>query len=287
MSSVILRSGASRLVATTDGGGLLEYSTEPGLNGAARHILRPASADAADPLDRALILMAPWCNRISGGGFRFGGEFFSLEPNLPPFPMPVHGNSFQSRWDVKDKTADTLWLCLSSTISEYYSYRADVRYRLGGETLTADLTLTNVGAKPMPFSAGFHPWFATTKDTQILAGASALLETDATDVPTGRVRSAPELRQYAPMPDRRMNHTLVGWNGVSVLRHSDLIVELRSEARYLHLFSPSAAAGFCCLEPQTAPPDAPNLAGYQPAVLAPTEQLSVGMQIHHRLLDVP
>lgn len=58
MCSIILSSGVSRLVATTDGGGLLEYSTAPGLNGPLRHILRPASADPKDPLDRALILTA-------------------------------------------------------------------------------------------------------------------------------------------------------------------------------------------------------------------------------------
>ena len=35
------------------------------------------------PFDLALNLLVPWSNRISGGGFRFNGQFHPLAPNLP------------------------------------------------------------------------------------------------------------------------------------------------------------------------------------------------------------
>ncbi len=36
----------------------------------------------AAPFDLALNLLVPWSNRISGGGFHFGGQFHALAPNL-------------------------------------------------------------------------------------------------------------------------------------------------------------------------------------------------------------
>jgi aldose 1-epimerase len=84
MDKLALSSGPYRAVATLDGGGLLEFSRqeEAGL----RHILRPASQEPSGPLDRAMIVMAPWCNRIGGGGFTSGDRFQPIAPNVSGFP---------------------------------------------------------------------------------------------------------------------------------------------------------------------------------------------------------
>jgi len=64
--------------------------------------------------DLASILLVPWSNRISGGGFTFAGKSHPLQPNLPQEPYPIHGNGFSSAWSVEDATATSAELSLMS-----------------------------------------------------------------------------------------------------------------------------------------------------------------------------
>lgn len=276
MTALVLTSGPCRLVATTDGGGLLEFSS----NG--RHILRLASQMPADPLDRAMIVMAPWCNRIGGGGFYFGKVFYPLAANLPPFPLPLHGNAFQNPWQVRQLQTDFLSLALSSPGPSGFYYCAEINYRLGRSGLDVDLTVTNRGQEPMPFAIGLHPWFTTTETTTLRLAASGQLATDACGLPVRATVLEPSFCPSAPLPQGRIDNTLLGWEGLAVLDHTDFTVELRSSAPYLHLFYPDRRAGFCCLEPQTAPPNAVNSGAYPAKILAANEQLSLGMSVVFR-----
>lgn len=284
VDAIILEHGTDRLVVAAEGGGLLEYSTSVTPLGPKRHILRPASDNPTGPLDRALIVMAPWCNRISGGGFHYAGEFYPLQPNLPPFPMPVHGNAFQSRWQLDELTADSVRLRLISDTCPPFHYAAKLLYAIRESELRIELSVENLGSSPMVFSAGLHPWFVATPNTRVLANASAFLQTDVSGVPTGAIIYAPEFLNFLTLPAKRLDNTLLGWTGQAILRDYDLQVEMKSKAEYLHIFSPSETSGFCCLEPQTAPPDAANLSGRRPQVLNPGQRLNVSMLITHKLL---
>ena len=104
---------APRLITLTDGvgeatvapdlgGGLASYDLVGAAGRAA--LFRPCrDLSRAGPFDLANNLLVPWSNRISGGGFHFGGRFHPLEPNLPGEPYPIHGNGFSSAWAVRSR----------------------------------------------------------------------------------------------------------------------------------------------------------------------------------------
>ena len=60
-------------------------------------ILRRWTGESENPRGFASSPMVPWFNRISGGGFTFGGTFYPIEPNDPLEPVPLHGDGWLSR----------------------------------------------------------------------------------------------------------------------------------------------------------------------------------------------
>lgn len=279
MPTITLNRGPRRLVATTDGGGLLEYSIAIG-SGHRCHILRPASDTPTSHLDRALIPMVPWCGRIGGGGFAFGGKFHALEPNVPDFPLPLHGNAFQCPWGIATTQTDSVTLVLHSAGPSPFCYRAELRYLLSDSGLTIDLAVTNAGASPMPISIGLHPWFAAEAGTRLELSAASRLATDAMGLPTGSRSPWGGFDRPTRLPDKRIDATLVGWTGIATLHHPNFRVEMQSKAAYLHLFSLASGAGFCCLEPQTAAPNSVNdlRSGFVP--LGPGDRLALDLKIN-------
>jgi len=88
---------AEATVAPDLGGGLASYDLVGAVGRAP--LFRPCrNLSRAGPLDLANNLLVPWSNRISSGGFHFGGRLHRLEPNLPGEPYPTHGNGFSSEW---------------------------------------------------------------------------------------------------------------------------------------------------------------------------------------------
>src|SRR3712207_6092912 len=83
----------------------------------------------ANPFDLACNVLVPWSNRISDG-FRYGGSFHPLEPNLPGEPCPIHGNGFQVPWAIAQRTASSVTLSLSSPGPPPFRYGASINYRL-------------------------------------------------------------------------------------------------------------------------------------------------------------
>ena len=82
----------------------------------------------AGPFDLANNLLVPWSNRISGGGFHFGGAFHRLDPNLPEEPYPIHGNGFSSRWSIERSASDSAELSLRSEGPGPFRYEAHAAY---------------------------------------------------------------------------------------------------------------------------------------------------------------
>src|SRR5271165_2360800 len=107
---VTLADGVAEATVVPDlGGGLASYDLIGAAGRAA--LFRPCrDPERAGPFDLALNLLVPWSNRISGGGFPFGGRFHPLEPNLPGEPHPIHGNGFSSVWAVENASAERVEL---------------------------------------------------------------------------------------------------------------------------------------------------------------------------------
>ncbi|MFZ0600170.1 MAG: aldose 1-epimerase [Roseiarcus sp.] len=238
------------------------------------------------PFDLALNLLVPWSNRISGGGFRFNGQFHPLAPNLPGEPFPIHGNGFSSRWLVGRATADSADLSLCSDGPGSFRYEARASYSLTAGALAMRLCVRNLAPEPLPFGLGFHPWIVRSAGTLLKAKAGRIVMETHDHLPAGEAPAASraEWDFAAPraLPSGWINNAFLGWDGRATVLWADRSLELEVEAdpplsTYI-LYSPSDKADFFCLEPVTHPVDAHNLPGGPEAngltILAPQETLS-------------
>ena len=69
-------------------------------------ILRRWAGESENPRALGSSPMVPWFNRISGGGFTFGGTFYPVAPNDPMEPVPLHGDGWTSAWEVVESKRD-------------------------------------------------------------------------------------------------------------------------------------------------------------------------------------
>ncbi|WP_108398081.1 hypothetical protein [Devosia submarina] len=276
MDKLALSAGPYRAIATLDGGGLLEFSREE--KASSRHILRPAGQYPSSPLDRAMIVMAPWCNRIGGGGFSSGGRFHLIAPNVSGFPMPLHGTAFQSRWELIEQQENRLSLTLDASEPGPFRYSARLTYRLSPRRLLVELRVTNTGAE-LPFGIGLHPSFVSDEETCLQFSSARQVMSDAAGLPTHIGPLVDDFVQPRTLPAERIDNTFIGWDGKALLRQRDNNLRLWSSAPFLHVFSPTRSAGFCCLEPSTALPNGPNFALSRSINLGFSEITSIKMAI--------
>jgi aldose 1-epimerase len=241
-----------------------------------------------DPNDLAAYVLVPWSNRISRGGFEFGGKFHPLEPNFPPEPYPLHGNGWISEWTTVQATPDRVELGIMSDGPGPFRYRAGLTYELSPSTLRVQLWVKNRAAIALPYGLGFHPWLPRTADTRLLAGARSVWLEDGRHLPTTRieVRARPQwdFSMPRPLPDGWINNGFEGWNGQAVIDWPSRGLALAITASELLstyiLYSPNSQASFFCFEPVSHVVDAHNLPGnpvtYGLSILAPAETMDVG-----------
>ncbi len=250
-------------------------------------LFRPCrDLSGAGPFDLANNLLVPWSNRISGGGFHFGGAFHRLDPNLPGEPYPIHGNGFSSRWSVERSASDSAELSLRSEGPGPFRYLARASYALSEGALTMRLSLVNLASESLPFGLGFHPWIVRTAQTRLKAKAErAVLET-SDHLPAGEmpVASRPDwdFNVARSLPRGWINNAFLGWDGRADIHWPDrkLALEVAADPplKVYIVYSPSAAADFVCFEPVSHAVDAHNAPGGPEAnglaILPPRASLS-------------
>ena len=106
-------------------------------------------------------LLFPICGRL-------------LKNNVPgvyhignnPFVLPIHGFAMRLPWEVVESSKpDALRLRLidsAVTRAMYpFQFKLEIFSTLTDAACSCHLTVTNTGSEPMPYYAGFHPFFAT------------------------------------------------------------------------------------------------------------------------------
>lgn len=234
-------------------------------------------------------VLAPFANRISGGGFTLNERVHPLAPNVAGEPYPIHGNAFQSAWMVVEATPNTVRLSLVSHGPGDFRYRADLSYRLDRGALGAAISLTNTADFPLPFGLGFHPWFVRTPAARLRFGASGYWTELPDHLPDSFVPSVGTSGfgrgSSEPLPTDWINRAFAGWAGAAELLWPERGSGIRLAARglgVLMVYSPGASADFICLEPVSHTVDAHNRSGrgvVAPSILAPGQSLSAEMTI--------
>lgn len=104
----------------------------------------------------------PICGRLLDddgvpGRYRLGNASFSL---------PIHGFAMRMPWRVVDSAKpDALRLALASTFESRaaypFAFELELVFRVAPHGFSCMLVVANVGTEPLPYAAGFHPYFAT------------------------------------------------------------------------------------------------------------------------------
>ena len=271
MDAVTIADGTGEVVIVPGlGAGLASYDLL--VDGGREPLFRPCrDLVRAQPFDLASNLLVPWSGRISGGGFRFGGRFHGLDPNLAGEPLPIHGNGFASSWTVVEAAGARAVLTLSSNGPGPYSFEARVIYTLDAGALTVRLAVTSHAADPLPHGLGLHPWFPRTPGTTLWARAAAVTLEDSRHLPAGQVpvasRKEWDFSEPRRLPDTWINNDFSPWDGRAEIVWADrglrLVVDTGGDSRLTTfiLYSPGSDAAFFCFEPVTHPVDAHNRPG--------------------------
>ncbi|HEY9630762.1 MAG TPA: aldose epimerase [Coleofasciculaceae cyanobacterium] len=110
-------------------------------------------------------ILFPICGNLPDNTYTHNGQIYTLKQ---------HGFARDLPWEVLGQSTEagaSLTVGLSSsdrTLAVYpFEFELAFTYRLQGNTLIIHQRYTNRSAEAMPFSAGFHPYFAVTDKSQL------------------------------------------------------------------------------------------------------------------------
>ena len=123
-------------------------------------------------------VLIPFPGRVSGGKYTFAGTPYQMDLNDTETPSAIHGFLRRTLWDVSAQTpyevTFTTTLAADAHPGYPFALAVSVTYALNGAGLETRFEIENVGDKPAPVAAGFHPYFSA---------GSALINTDTLHVP--------------------------------------------------------------------------------------------------------
>lgn len=156
--------GQTRAEIVPELGGIVSALALPGPTGPRECLFRhpwfwnPATEETRGGIP----LLFPVCGRLETdgepGAYAIDGRRYRL---------PIHGFAMRMPWSVaEDSATDTLRLRLAdsaATREQYpFAFRLELRFTASNAGLCCALSVANVGDRPMPYYAGFHPYFATS-----------------------------------------------------------------------------------------------------------------------------
>lgn len=269
-TGIVLRAGDVRLTVDPSQGGRLASLSIGG-----REVLL---TEGWSPIDWGCYPMAPFAGRIRDGRFAFRGRNVQLPRNRPPHA--IHGTVFERPWDVASQVDDHL--VLTTDLGAAWPFRGRVTQTISLSPVGLDATLTLQADEAMPAALGWHPWFrrylgdpvdgtgADREEVELVVDATSMYERGADGLPTGAL-VPPGPRPWDDAFTRLRTSPIVRWPRF-------LEIALTSTAAVWVVYDERAEG--VCVEPQTAPPDAINLAtavGQEPDVADADRPMSASM----------
>jgi aldose 1-epimerase len=197
--------------------------------------------------------MAPWAGRVRDGRFRWAGVEHQLPLRLPPHA--AHGTVLDRPWDVVAEDDRGVRLEIDLGPDWPWAGRAVHELRLAPRRLDLRLEV-HADRDPFPASCGWHPWFG--RPVELDLDAASLWRRDDAGIPSGELVPA-------PATTAGLDDCLTGLRRPPRLRWPDGL-ELAVESGCEHVVVFTQPEHALCVEPQTGPPDALNLA---PRVVGP------------------
>lgn len=216
--------------------------------------------------------MAPFAGRVRDGRFTFRGERYQLPIHLPPHA--IHGTVLDRTWHRLDERS------IGTDLGPDWPFAGRAIQRFDLQAGRLDFRLEIHADEPMPASIGWHPWFRrrlAAVDGEGVADAATSTPPVELDLDAGSmyVRDAvgiTTLDRVAPVPGP-WDDCFADLRRAPVLRWPGFLeLTIESDCRDWVVYT--APTDALCVEPQSAPPDALNLA---PAIVEPGRPLIAGM----------
>jgi aldose 1-epimerase len=268
------------------GGSIANWSVTASGQPLLRHSDAPALA-AATPRRLACYPLAPWSNRIAGGGFDCPDAWLSLHANSPNEPLPIHGSAWQQPWQVIEHSQAQV--CLQLDSAEPFAYRALQRFHLADGRLCIDLRVTHLAEHAAWHGLGLHPYFPRTGRTRLQAAARQVWHCDEARLSTGlgALPTAWDFRQAKRLPADQLDNAFSDWDGRCRIIQEDAGYQLdcRASGAGLYLLYCPAGQDFFCFEPVSHPVNAHHLPG-RPGLrlLCQGESIDMSFSLHYRAL---
>lgn len=262
-----------------------------------------------DPrLKPGCFFMAPWCNRLAGAAFEFGGKRHALRPTNPQDATAMHGDVRSRPWTILDRSPFSARLRFDSRqhnqVNFPWAFTLDARYELEGDALRVECSLRNADAEPFPAGIGLHPYFPRLP----FPGAGRVrISAPTRGRYTSRemLPSAPAVgdalsrrfRSPAFLPEVAIDDVFDGFVGGASIDWGDLgvIMSCSPELGHLVLYAPrtrdNAPEPFFAVEPVSQVNNAFNLMNRPPSegwgdtgtrVLQPAQAMSIGVEFRIR-----
>jgi aldose 1-epimerase len=259
-----------------------------------------------DPLRvvRASYPLAPWSNRISGGGFFVEDAFYAIAPNADGMPYPIHGDAWQQPWRVAQQDTDSLLMTLEAKgfNGNPHHYRAEQSFKLVESGMVQSLTVTHLGDAPLPYGLGLHPWLPRNEHTTLQAKVGGVWLSQADCLPKEHVTRFPstwDLNAGISAAGTLIDNCFTGWHGsaqvtwpdqdlqltLDQLTHGEDVVTHLSQPNYLLVFRKPTGDHFC-LEPVSHPIDAFHQPG-QPGLHMLNKGESLRLAVSWQFKTVP
>jgi aldose 1-epimerase len=159
------------------------------LSNGGRDVLRGFAANSA-PTRGAGQQLIPWPNRIRDGHYVFDGVEQQLALSEPPRHNASHGLARHAVWRLVDLGESSVTQSLRIFPQSGWPgvLEATLTYTVGPEGLVVDVGATNIGATPLPFGYGAHPYLTvgetTVDEVYLTIPAASYLAVDDRLLPT-------------------------------------------------------------------------------------------------------
>ncbi len=190
--------------------------------------------------------MVPWCGRLAHGKLAWEGTVHQLPVTSPPHAN--HGRGYLQPWTRVDDTT------IRTDLGEPWPFGGHViqRFEIVERALTITLEV-HADSRAFPAMVGWHPWFrrrlARGESAELDFEASSTYVTNDEMIPTGLL---------VPPPAGPWDHCFTGFFETPTIRWPGaLTLDLTSTLDHWVIFNRPDDS--LCVEPQSGPPNEPNM----------------------------
>lgn len=216
-------------------------------------------ADQIDDLPGGLPFLFPVCGRLE---YQEKLGFYCL--NGREYQLPIHGFSWNKAWAVISHGQNFIEMKLSDdaeTFAQYpFHFELILRYEILPGKLLCSQQYKNLSSEPMPYYAGFHPYFKNAKKVSLAPIKQFTYNKNYTEFTSEKILSGARIvLDYSQINQQLF---LLGEDKKIEVVFEDggtLVMTATEQFAYIQLYT-KLGERFICVEPWMGFPNAMNIA---------------------------